>query len=63
MCRLTYLTDEELALDGIDHELKLLERLVANGLELHASQLQTLAKCGERISRPIALSQVLCRMS
>jgi hypothetical protein len=54
MSRLNYLTDEELALDGIDQELRLLERLVAKGLKLDASQLTTLADCRDRISRLLA---------
>ncbi len=51
MSRLNCLTDEELALDGIDQELRLLEQLAAGGLQLDASQLDTLAEYRDRISQ------------
>jgi hypothetical protein len=54
MSRLNYLTDEELALENIDQELRLLERLIAGGLQLDAMQLQTLADYRDRISQLIA---------
>jgi hypothetical protein len=53
MSRLNYLTDEELALVGIDQDLRLLERLVADGIELSANKRQTLATYKDRISRLI----------
>lgn len=51
MSRLNYLTDEELALDGIEQELKLLERLIAGGMQLDASQLHALEDFRDRISQ------------
>ena len=56
MYRPNHLTDEELALDGIEQELRLLERLVADGLQLDAMQLQTLAEYRDRFSQFIAPS-------
>jgi hypothetical protein len=50
---MNYLTDEDLALEDIGQELRLLERLVAGGLQLNAMQLQTLADYSDRISQLI----------
>ena len=54
MSRLNYLSDQELALDGIDQELKILERLVAEGTSLDASQLQLMAGYRDRMSMLVA---------
>jgi hypothetical protein len=51
MSRLNYLSDDELALDGIDQNLRLLERLVSEGMTLNQSQAQTLAQHCDRIKK------------
>ena len=57
MSRLNYLTDEELAIVGIDQDLMLLERLVADGLKLSVNRRQTLANYKGRISSLMANEQ------
>lgn len=51
MSRLNYLTEEELALDGINQELDTLERLCAEGQQLSDEHVQLLSSYGDRIGR------------
>ncbi len=56
MSRLNYLTEEELALDGINQELTTLERLCAEGRVLNEEQVRILSGYRDRVlsmlSRP-----------
>ena len=56
MSRLNYLTEQELALDGIDRELCLLERLIADDVPLHGAHLQCLAAYRDRLARLVERS-------
>ena len=54
MSRLDYLTEEELALDGINQELNTLERLCAEGQQLGDEQVRLLSSYRDRIGRMLA---------
>ena len=56
MSRLSYLTEQELALDGIDQELCLLERLIADDVPLDGAQLECLAAYRDRLARLVERS-------
>jgi hypothetical protein len=51
MSHQNFLSDDELALDSIDQDLRILEKYIVEGVQLSGSQLVTLEEYRDRIDR------------